>query len=147
MEQRSKALVTSGFSTVAAAACGIPQPQPQLEQRAPPGQWQLDPLEIPRPAVPWGQHIFCEPSLLYRWPVLSKAACSSQAATQISAKGQQDLAQPCAVSCGVGVCWRVSMAPAVLGVTAEQEPHLQCESIPLLICEFVLGAMQGLHKG
>lgn len=66
-----------GFSAVA-AACGMSQPQ--LEQRASPAEWQLDSLEVP-------QHISCEPSLLCRWPVLSKTACSSQAGTRISAKG------------------------------------------------------------
>lgn len=79
MEQRSKALVLPGFSAVA-AACGMPQ----LEQRAPPAQWQLDSLEVPSPAVLWGQHISCEPSLLCRWPVLSKTV---QLPSRISAKG------------------------------------------------------------
>lgn len=53
MEQRRKALVILGFSTVA-AACGMPWAQPQVEQRAPPGQWQLDPFEVPRPAGAMG---------------------------------------------------------------------------------------------
>lgn len=128
-----------GFSTVA-AACGMPQRHPQLMQRAPPWQWRLDPFEVPRPAVPRGQHVSSDLLLAVQM------ACAVQSSVRLQSSHSnfcQGTAGPCTASLGFlrggsvfgcPECRRVHVAPAVLGARAEraEEPHLQCEPIPLL---------------